>query len=117
MTSIGRRSGAMVEVGQRSRLAALPMGVLGMVVLIVAVEAYVVSHDDDLTGLGTFNWRYSAQAARREARDHEVLCFGSSLTKCGVLARVVGHGTGRRCFNMAVGNGRIASSYYLLKRA
>src|SRR3954453_9622028 len=117
MTAIGDQSGATVGGRRRSRLAAMTMGALGMVALIVAVEVFVSVHEDDLTGLGTFAWRYGARAAQGEAQDYQILCLGTSLTKCGVLARVVEHGTGRTCFNMAVSNGRIASSYYLLKRA
>jgi hypothetical protein len=46
-----------------------------------------------------------------------ILCFGSSLVKYGVLPRLIEEATRRQAFNLAVCNGHMPSSYYLLRRA
>ena len=91
MTESVRKSNAAGEPAPRHPQAALrlPAGLLGMVALVAAGEWYVAQHEDHLTGMSTYAWRSSERAARGEARGHRILCLGTSLTKFGVLPRVL----------------------------
>src|SRR5262249_9760729 len=71
-----------------------------------------------LTGDPTFlAWRTAARAARREARRAEVLCFGDSLVKLGVLPRVLERRTGRSAYNLATQGSPAPAPFFLLRRA
>jgi hypothetical protein len=83
----------------------LPWGLIGMVVLVAAAERSTARRESRVIGdkLG-LAWRVSDQAARSEATRAEVLCFGDSLVKLGILPRVL-EANGCR------------SAYYLLRHA
>ncbi len=88
-----RRAGRRIPV---------PVGLLGMLVLVAGVEGLVASHRLDVTSPATLTWSLSAEAARREARECRVLCFGESLMKHGLLPGVLEARLGGRAFNLAV---------------
>jgi hypothetical protein len=92
-----------------------PLGLLGMLVLAAAVERQVDKNDLSFNVDST--WRYSREKARSRGPRSEILCFGSSMIKFGVLPAVIEARTGRPAYNLAVYNGRIMSSYFLFKRA
>jgi hypothetical protein len=94
-----------------------PLGLLGMVVLVASAERWVARHDADFSEICTANWQYSERLARRNSEPGAILCFGTSLAKFGVVARLLEQETGRRAVNLAVCNGHMPSSYYLFKRA
>ena len=95
----------------------LPAGLVGMLVLIVGVETVVNSHRADLAPVWAEDWRFSSWAAKRIAPGSDVLCFGDSLVKYGVLPRVIEAKTGLKAYNLAVNGGPIPSAYFLLKQA
>jgi hypothetical protein len=72
-----------------------------------------------LDNLTAENWsaRQSRRAASREALESEVLCFGDSLVKQGILPRVIEDRCGVRAYNLALGGGQAPSSFFLLRRA
>src|SRR5690242_12777653 len=94
-----------------------PVGMLGMLALVLAAESYVARHDLDFATLWSANWRHGAAAARREGPKSAVLAFGDSLVKDGVAAPVIEARLGRRAYNLAVFNGQAPASYFLLRRA
>jgi hypothetical protein len=94
-----------------------PSGLLGLLVLVTFTERFVARHDVDFSNATAANWRYSEREARRKTDPGMILCFGSSLVKYGVLPRLIEEATRRQAFNLAVCNGHMPSSYYLLKRA
>lgn len=102
---------------QRCSSASLPVGLLGMLALVAVVEASVAGHRADLAPPWAEDWRFSTSAAERKAAGSEVLCFGDSLVKYGVLPRVIEAKTGWKSFNLATSGGTMPSAYFLLKRA
>ena len=96
---------------------AAPWGLLGMLALVAAGEAAVGRHEFDFSDNALASWKHSAQAARREARDAQVLCFGDSLVQLSVFPRVIEARSGRRAYNLSVTGGPPPASYFLLERA
>lgn len=101
-----------------SRLAARrPRGLIGMVALIVAVEAIIAGLRDDLVRPLGESWRFAATAAETQAKGCDVLCIGDSLIKYGVLPRVIEARTGLKAYSLACSGGTTPSAFFLLRRA
>jgi hypothetical protein len=89
-----------------------------MLGLIVAVEAMISGRRADLVTPWADDWRLSARAAETtRATEADVLCFGDSLVKYGVLPNVIEARTGLKAYNLATSGGTMASSYFLFRRA
>jgi hypothetical protein len=106
----------MIGQGCRTRRSPLPAGLLGMAVLVALVEWSVARHALDFTRFYIHDWRVAGRAARDEASRCEVVCFGDSLVKFGIVPRVLEERLGRKAYNLAVCDGQAASSYFLLRR-
>jgi Protein of unknown function (DUF1574) len=100
-----------------ARATRWPLGLLGMVVLIVCVESFVMAHDLDFTTLVASNWRIEGEAPAKFASRNEILCFGDSMVKFGIQPKVLGEKVGKKAYNFALYNGSAPSSYYMLKRS
>jgi hypothetical protein len=107
----------MEDDSSKSRDSRWPWGLIGMVVLIVAAERFVVGHDLDYTDMGALNWSYSKRAAVSEARKSGILSLGSSTLKFGIVSRVIESGTGRPTFDLAMCGSDMAANYFVLRRA
>jgi hypothetical protein len=94
-----------------------PSGLLGMLVLIVAVEAIITGRRADLVSALLEDWRVAALAAETKSKGRDVLCFGDSLVKYGVLPKVIEARSGLRAYNLATSGGTAPSAYFLLRRA
>lgn len=94
-----------------------PTGLAGMLGLVAAIELVVARFDADRAAVVPLDWREARRAANREAPGCEVLCFGDSQVKKGLLPRVVQDRLGRPAYNLAVLGGQAPSSYVLLCRA
>jgi hypothetical protein len=97
--------------------APIPRGFLGMLAIVVAFEAYLAAHPAELSEFSAADWRLTRAATVREARDAQILCFGDSLLKFGLLPELIERRTGLKAFNLSVLGGQAATSYYLLRRA
>lgn len=95
----------------------LPAGLLAMVALVAVVEAGVARHALDLKSVEEWDWGLNGQAARARVRDRDLLCFGDSLMKLGVLPPVIERTTGLRATNLAVCAAQASTSYFQLRRA
>ncbi len=102
------------EMTARPRV--LPTGFLGMLALMAAIECGVIGLRETL-GWSTWSFAYSFEWAGGAARDCEILCFGDSLVKCGIVPSVIEARTGRRTFNLAVLGSSAPFSYLLLRRS
>lgn len=94
-----------------------PLGLLGMIAIVVAVEASVARHPLAFTESAAFGWAFSRDAARGEARSAEVLCFGDSLAKHGLLPEVIEERLGATSYNLATPSATAPAHYYLLRHA
>jgi hypothetical protein len=97
--------------------ARIPSGLLGMLLMVLTIEAVISGHRSDLMTPWAEDWRISALAAETKSIGCEVLCFGDSLIKQGVLPRVIEARTGLRTFNLATSGGTTPSAYFLFRRA
>ncbi len=100
----------------RSSWRRLPAGLLGALALVVLFEATVASRDRHATD-AALCWRETARAAESKATGCDLLLFGDSLVKFGVLPRVLEASGGSRAYNLALHAGPIPASYFLLRRA
>ena len=93
-----------------------PVGLLGMLVLVIAVEINLSRFDSRLTPLGASNWRQTGAAARTDATHVDVLFFGDSLVKTGLLPTVFGEERGLTSYNLALLGAPPSASYFMLRR-
>lgn len=94
-----------------------PGGLLGMAALIAVIEIVVAHHGRELTRFPIHDWKFNGRAARRATTDCDVLCLGDSLVKFGLSPEVLGARLGSKTYNLALCDGQITSSYYMLRRA
>ncbi|HWE37494.1 MAG TPA: hypothetical protein VG406_13070 [Isosphaeraceae bacterium] len=100
-----------------TRRPALPTGLLAMLALVAGVEHFLARHDVDYVHPWAWDWKRAGSAASRQAVGCDVLCFGDSLVKFGLLPRVLEDRLGARSYNLAVGAGQASATYVLLRRA
>lgn len=96
-----------------------PLGLVGMIGLVVAVEIWLAAHavvmSDDPVAL---RWgAIGRTAGGDEVKRSEVLCFGDSLVAHGVYPRIFETWLGRPTYNLALPGGPSPASYFLLRRA
>ncbi len=94
----------------------LPRGFLGMIALLVLVELVFGFNSRRFANDFAWCWKDSARAAKTKALDADILCFGDSLVKFGVLPQVIEGATGRKTYNLALHGGPPAASYFLLRK-
>src|SRR5689334_9446274 len=105
-------------VGTHSRVLkrAIPAGLIGMIVMVAAIEAGL-RHRVEFTNGEADQWSMKARVASGMARMSSVLCFGDSLVEFAVLPKVIEGRTHRPAFNLALPAGTPAASYFLLKKS
>ena len=94
-----------------------PFGLLGMIGLIVIVEAVISARRAEFCTPWADDWRLSAEAARSKATQADLLCFGDSLVKYGLAPRIIEARSGLTAYNLATSGGTMASSYFLFRQA
>ena len=94
-----------------------PLGLAGMLVLVALVEVAIGACRADLAPPWAEDWRFARWAAEHRAPGADVLCFGDSLVKYGVLPRAIEAGAGLKAYNLATSGGTMPSAFFLLQRA
>jgi hypothetical protein len=107
----------MTFATSRDRRAGWPLGLIGMLALVVLTERYIGRRDIDLGTLLTIEWRRTGKAATKEAPKAEILCFGTSLTRLGVSPVILKERTGLSAYALALSGGQPFASYTMLKHA
>ncbi|MFO0950308.1 MAG: hypothetical protein U0835_03995 [Isosphaeraceae bacterium] len=94
-----------------------PGGLLGCFLLVIAAELFVTRHDRDATPTGEWQYLLASRAATLEAKSYDLLAFGDSQVKMGVLPDLIGERSGLRAYNLAVTGASAPASFELLRRA
>jgi hypothetical protein len=94
-----------------------PLSLIGMLVIVVAGERYVARHRWEFSTIWASSWHRTGSVAVREAARCDVLAFGDSLVKHGVLPHVLEQRLGLRAYNLAEFNGEAPTSYFLFRKA
>lgn len=100
----------------RPRRAPLPWGLAGMLGLVLLAETTLSRHDLGFTAPWHWDWRTTGPLAARKQGRADVLLFGDSLMKFGVMPRVVADRSGLTAYNFGLHTGQTSSSYFLLRR-
>jgi hypothetical protein len=95
----------------------LPWGLLAAVGLTVATELVVARHRAELSSSIAYSWSETGRAVSSVALGSDVLGFGDSRVKFGVVPAVIEAKTGTRAYNLALLSGSAPSSFVLLRRA
>ena len=107
----------MSENGRLFTRSSLPCGLIGMLALVALVETFLARGDHGLASDRAVDWVERGRSIGRQSARGEVLCFGDSLVKFGIVPRVLENRLGKRTLNCALIGGQPMSSYFLLKRA
>lgn len=107
----------MIPENPRSSWRSPPWGFLGALVLILGIDRCGMRDNPAHHSEHAANWQYAARAVERHASGHEVLGFGDSLLKFGLLPSVIQSQTGLSTYNFAATLGPAPASYFLLRRA
>ena len=94
----------------------VPRGLLGTIVLVLAVEGFVSRRDLDLTGPVAPYFAFPARACG-EAKRSEILCFGDSMVKLGIVPRVLEARLSKSAYNLAIPGATPPATYLMLHRA
>ena len=101
-----------------SRVARVPRGLAGMMVILAAVETMLGWCDVTGTTHLVDSWTDArAMVGSNEVRESAILCLGDSQIKQGLLPSVLGDRLGVPAYNLAVHGGQPAAAYMLLRRA
>lgn len=100
------------------RTSRLPHGLIGMVGLVIAIECAVsqLGSVDTCRSQRPLSWRQSCDSVADSEAKADILCFGDSLVKLGVLPRVIEESLGLSAYNLAVLAGQPASSFFLFRQ-
>jgi hypothetical protein len=98
-------------------LGAAPFGLLGMIVLVAAIESALAIHWLEFSDPVSLSWRYSAQAAQNRVLGRDVIVLGDSLAKHGLVPAVLERASGLRSVNLAAARCPTLMTYFLFRRA
>jgi hypothetical protein len=93
-----------------------PLGLIGLLGIILVVESAIGHYEFDLMSGFQWDWRLAWENTPKVAEDAEVLCFGDSQLKFGIVPQLLERQLGASVFNLALVGGRCSSSYFLLRR-
>jgi hypothetical protein len=104
--------------GEQIRPRRWPAGLIGALGLILLLEGFIArvpARLDDRSRLGS-SWQTAMSRASGPEARAEVLSFGDSLIKLGILPRILEARLGRTAYNLSVLGGQPPTSYLLLRR-
>jgi hypothetical protein len=102
----------------RCRPAGWPAGLLGALGLILLLDGIVakIPIGLDCPSRLTSSWEAAFRAATEPEAQAEILCFGDSLIKLGILPRLLQARLGQSAYNLAVLGGQPPTSHHLFRR-
>ena len=99
----------------KGRISA-PWGMVGMCGLLILIETFLSGHDLSFTAPWDWDWRTTGKLTARKQGKGDVLLFGDSLMKFGVMPKVIQQRSGRTAYNFALHTGQTPSSYFMFRR-
>jgi hypothetical protein len=99
------------------RRPATPLGLIGMIALVVLCELSFTSLEKDHITNDAYDWRVGGRAAKARATHAKILCVGDSQLKLGVMPKVLQARLGRPTYNLSLFGGQAPASYFMLRRA
>ena len=93
-----------------------PWGLVGMFGLLILIESFLNGHDLNFTAPWDWDWRTTGNLTTRRQGKAEVLLFGDSLMKFGVMPKLIQRQSGRTAYNFALHTGQTSSSYFMFRR-
>lgn len=103
-------------MAMRRWLGRLPWGLIGMIGLLGPAEMLAARNSHRFMTWNEFDWKVVGQEARTKAPGADVLVFGDSMLKFGLVPPLLEHRLGRRVYCLALLDGKPAASYFLLRR-
>lgn len=103
---------------ERRRVLGWPagfIGAIGLILLLDGVFARIPAVVDPRSRLGA-SWQFALRVTEEPAAGAEILCFGDSQIKLGILPRILEARLGRTAYNLAVLGGQPPATHYLLRR-
>lgn len=107
---------SILSAGETREFARLPLGLVGMLALAIAAESFSERRGREVMTTAATNYRLVGESARTDAASAEILCFGDSLAKFGLVPRMLTAATGLSAYNLALIGGQPAASDAALKR-
>ncbi len=105
------------QARKTTRRRSFPAGLLGMLALVIIVESGLNQYDRHLTPLAASNWRQTGALAATAAVRVDVLFFGDSLVKTGLIPAVFEERHRITSYNLALLGAPPPASYFLFRRA
>ena len=100
-----------------SRRSRVPYGFLGMIAIVVLVEVLLARRPIAISTVASWNRQFSAESASLRSPGHDVLFFGDSLIKLGLVPKIIEDDSGQSAFNLAAASSPAPSTYVMLRRA
>ena len=97
--------------------AGWPLGLVGMLAIVVATERYIAHRPADLGTMYSLEWNGTGHAISRNAAAAKLHCYGTSLTRLGVSPKIIHEKTGLPSYNFALSGGQPYASYTALRKA
>ena len=94
----------------------VPAGLVGTLALIAAVESAIGRKEFDWALPWSLDWQIHGRSAEAFADGQDLLIFGDSIAKFGLIPRLIDEERGGRSYNLALCNGQATTSYFLLRR-
>ena len=101
----------------KPRYGRFPAGLLGMLALAAAVEAFVSRHELDAVAPDDWQYLLARRSAARQALGRDLLILGDSQAKFGVLPKVIGARSRLPSYNLAISGAQAPTSYEVLRLA
>ncbi len=102
---------------QKLALNKLPIALIGSLAIIVLIEGHIARTAHSFASDRLLEWSAFREISTKKASESQILCFGDSHIKVGVLPKIIESRTGLSAYNFALGYGQAPSSYYMLKNA
>jgi hypothetical protein len=108
----------MTGASIRDRRGGWPLGLIGMLALVVVAERYVAGRGNgDFGTLYTLEWGFQGRSIKPEAPKAQLLCFGTSLTRLGVSPIILADRLGFPAYNFAMSGAQPYAIYTAFRHA